>query len=1001
MAVAFPDDLAHSFQADCELKKLDSQQILVILTRTTREVLNSIAENKHISYKNEEIELDIKIPIDDVFIGDQEKLDEEKKTAFESDDKHDIEQATFEQEMETFQEPKPEEIETQKFQQEEEVDGKQMITESEELSHQDICIEIPIENYVGHFLQDKKKLLRKIIYGKFNCIATLCKNENKVSVHMAESSAEDVPTVEETYSPISSFPTGVRYLKTLPGGLRIYVCLDDLTKHEVDVVVNSANEYLKHEHGLARALARSAGQTFEIECDNIVQQHGAVPVGSAVRTGAGKLPCKKVIHAVTPIWSKYPSSENDRLLSYAVRNSLVLANELQMTSIAIPALGSGNGFPLHRCVELIVSTVKAFHGIWNPKNSLKEIHLVNFSEPTTTAVENACKNILGETEQKRLLCMDFVPNRIRDVFEFQNLHIEIKKERIEEQNTDVIVSAISRDLNLNLGKISKAISELAGPELQKELHRIKKTELLAFGDILKTSGYRLSCEYVYHVAYAPGSYFDSEKLLKKVITNCIELTKEDKTRSISIPVTSDVTQTLSSKKMAKILLEEILNHVEGSDDFKINTIYIVLHPAETDVYEAFLQELNRLKHLSRQSHRLASIIDSIPFKLEEEEGTEMLIKVCGRDYPFLECAQFWITNFLLTPEEHLTIENKSINYFTVAENETLLDLKEKNQINMKETVNEMGSFIELNGPHFHILEVALHVEKIFCDLQEEIAHVIESELVQFHVQWIYISKDQKNKYEPNENFILEMAFLDKKIFESIEVSGTEQTVYFQQFMALNDQREQFKIERVIQGKDDYLKKLPSNWGPPNGSVFQKVPMHITSLEFQKLTSDLADVGLTVLKIDRIENPVLWNCHLLKKEQDAAASRIESQVSVLYKWIPAEFCRFVCRIGFHEIYSPENKRKYGDGIYFSSDVKQLMKEVTKVGKIIHIFEAEVFIGNCCKTCPSYISSAHRDFDCYEFSENSKDNASPSKTYVIFNSVQAYPKYLIACRRWMSL
>ncbi|GCC25189.1 hypothetical protein chiPu_0003596 [Chiloscyllium punctatum] len=578
-------DLVHSFQADCELKKLDSQEILVILTKTTRQVLNSIAEYKFISYKNQEIELDIKIPLDDVFIEDQETLDDETKTVVESDDKHDIEKATIEQEEETFQEPKPDEIETQQFKQKEEVDGKQMITETEGLNQQDICIEIPLEDDVGHFLQDKKKLLRKIIKGKFNCIATLCKNENKGSVPMTGSSPEDITNPEETYSPISSFPTGVRYLKTLPGGLRIYVCLDDLTKHEVDVVVNSANEYLKHEHGLARALARSAGQTFVIESDNIVQQHGAVPVGSVVCTGAGKLPCKKVIHAVTPSWSKYSSSENDHLLSFAIRNSLVLANELQMTSIAIPSLGSRNGFPLHRCVELIVSTVKAFHRIWNPKDSLKEIHLVNFSDPTTTAVENACTNILGETDQKRLLRMDFVPNSMRDILRFQNLHIEIKKERIEEQNTDVIVSTISRDLNLNLGKISKAISELAGPELQKELHRIKKTELIAFGDVLKTPGFHLSCEYVYHVAYFPGLHLDSEKLLKKVITKCIELTKEDKIRSIAIPVSSEAAQTLSIKKIANIILEEIINYVECSDDFKFGTVYIVLRPEETDVYE--------------------------------------------------------------------------------------------------------------------------------------------------------------------------------------------------------------------------------------------------------------------------------------------------------------------------------------------------------------------------------------------------------------------------------
>ncbi|XP_043550438.1 protein mono-ADP-ribosyltransferase PARP9-like [Chiloscyllium plagiosum] len=261
---------------------------------------------------------------------------------------------------------------------------------------------------------------------------------------------------------------------------------------------------------------------------------------------------------------------------------------------------------------------------------------------------------------------------------------------------------------------------------------------------------------------------------------------------------------------------------------------------------------------------------------------------------------------------------------------------------MKETVNEMGSFIELSGPHLLILEVALHVEKILCDLQEEIAHMIEIELVQFQVQWVYISDNHKIKYESNENFILEMAYLDKKKFESIEVNGTEQTVYFQGLMALNDQREEFKVERVIQEQDDYLEKLPSNWDPPSGSVFQKVPMHITRPEFQKLISDLANIGLSILKIDRIENPVLWNCHLLKKEQDSAASRIESQVNTLYQRIPAQFCNFVCRIGFHEIYAQENKRKYGDGIYFSSDVKQLMKEATDVEKIIHFFEAEVFI-----------------------------------------------------------
>ncbi|XP_041056130.1 protein mono-ADP-ribosyltransferase PARP9 isoform X2 [Carcharodon carcharias] len=426
-------DLAHRFQADCMVQKLDSQEVLVILPRITKEVLSSIAENAHVAYKDEEIKLDIKIPVDDFFTVHSTNLAEETMEATESDDKHEIEE-TSEQDEGILQEDKTNEIETQQFEQSGKVDGKQMKAENEDLSQEDICIEIPVENDVGQFLQNKKMWLLNIISGKFNCTATLCMDGNKQPASMAEASAKDLATTEETFPLIINFPTGVRYLKVLSGGLRIFACLDDLTKHEVDVVVNSANEYLKHDRGIARALARTAGQEFTAESDNIVQQHGAVPVGSAVVTGAGKLPCKKVIHAVGPIWILNTSSENDRLLSYTIRNSLVLANELQLTSIAIPAVGLGNGFPLRRCAELIVNTIKTFHGIWMPENPLKEIHLVNFSEPTTAAIENACKNILGETDQKRLLSVDFVPNQIRDIYRFQNLHIEIKRENIEEQN---------------------------------------------------------------------------------------------------------------------------------------------------------------------------------------------------------------------------------------------------------------------------------------------------------------------------------------------------------------------------------------------------------------------------------------------------------------------------------------------------------------------------------------------------------------------------------------
>jgi O-acetyl-ADP-ribose deacetylase len=74
----------------------------------------------------------------------------------------------------------------------------------------------------------------------------------------------------------------------------------DITERNVDAIVNAANSYLKHGGGVAAAIVRKGGVIIQEESDKIVTSRGPVPVGSAVDTTAGKLPCKAVIHAVGP-----------------------------------------------------------------------------------------------------------------------------------------------------------------------------------------------------------------------------------------------------------------------------------------------------------------------------------------------------------------------------------------------------------------------------------------------------------------------------------------------------------------------------------------------------------------------------------------------------------------------------------------------------------------------------------------------------------------------------
>ena len=132
----------------------------------------------------------------------------------------------------------------------------------------------------------------------------------------------------------------------------------DITERNVDAIVNAANSYLKHGGGVAAAIVRKGGTIIQKESDKIITARGLVPVGSAVITTAGNLPCKAVIHTVGPRMSE---GNEDYKLRKAVRSSLLLASEKGFKSISMPAISSGIfGFPKDRCAKILVEESKTF-----------------------------------------------------------------------------------------------------------------------------------------------------------------------------------------------------------------------------------------------------------------------------------------------------------------------------------------------------------------------------------------------------------------------------------------------------------------------------------------------------------------------------------------------------------------------------------------------------------------------------------------------------------------
>lgn len=134
----------------------------------------------------------------------------------------------------------------------------------------------------------------------------------------------------------------------------------DITKMEVDAIVNAANSSLMGGGGVDGAIHRAGGPAILEQCRQIVARQGRCATGEAVITTGGNLPSRYVIHTVGPVWNGGHHNEA-QLLANAYRNSLKLARENGVKTIAFPNISTGvYSFPKDKAATIAVETVKSF-----------------------------------------------------------------------------------------------------------------------------------------------------------------------------------------------------------------------------------------------------------------------------------------------------------------------------------------------------------------------------------------------------------------------------------------------------------------------------------------------------------------------------------------------------------------------------------------------------------------------------------------------------------------
>lgn len=189
-------------------------------------------------------------------------------------------------------------------------------------------------------------------------------------------------------------------------GTTIKIILGDITELAVDAIVNAANNKLVMGGGLAGIIRQKGGQQIE---DEAVSK-GPIEIGAAIATKAGSLKAKYVIHAAT---MGLDFKTDEFKIRESCKNALLLANELKLSSIALPALGCGTGhFPLVGAAKIMAQ--ETLRQLRETKSTLKEIIFCLYDQKAFDIFE---RNAIGY--------LDYFENQLQSPFATVDTIIDI------------------------------------------------------------------------------------------------------------------------------------------------------------------------------------------------------------------------------------------------------------------------------------------------------------------------------------------------------------------------------------------------------------------------------------------------------------------------------------------------------------------------------------------------------------------------------------------------
>ncbi|XP_033990535.1 poly(ADP-ribose) polymerase family member 14-related sequence 1 [Trematomus bernacchii] len=827
--------------------------------------------------------------------------------------------------------------------------------------------------------------------------------------HSVSSSQQTLPTKKDS-SPVKQAgsvvlnPNCLGQVQTKEG-LDITLTKGNIENATTEATVNTVFEDLTLNKGaVSNAIFGVAGPQLQVLV-NAITMNGTF--GEVIITDGCQLKSKKVFHAVTPPWS----NGADKTLSVIFTECLAKAEEMGLTSICFPAIGTGQlGYPKDLVASTLLDTIDQFSSKKQPKH-LKKVMIIlypldaqtikAFSDEFAKKFPSATGGpVPMSSPQSTGPFSKVVSSSAMYETKMGNVVVQAVTGDITKETTDVIVNSSNDSFSLKSG-VSKAILDAAGQAVEAECQDLGAKPNT--GMIITQPG-NLKSKKILHLVGKTDPV-----TINKVVKDALQMCVTGSYTSVSFPAIGTGQGNVKGRQVADAMLDAVIEVLSQNTNGPLKTVRIVIFQP------AMLKEFyNSMHHraatvpkdkswLSKIKSLFISGSDDKPqkeedFVIESVKVDPVSFHICGESQAKVDSAKQSIKDLISKEQENVCIKDSAILSLSIADRQRIVVIQKTRGVSIRFDGQQAQASLTIEGLSKDVLKANHEINEMLKSARNEEELKNNLELVAAVADWQFLQPGlQFQSFDSMDNFKLEQAMTKKQLNVKVKVQGQEYTVTMPKGPATDNRGSTLQIKRIdkLKGEDD----IPAGWDAmPAGSSSLAVPIVAGSPEHTEVLNLFqATCPKNIVKIERIQNPGLWKSLQIQKRVMEQRNNHQNNERRLFHGTCEDTAAHINEHGFNRSFAGKNAACYGNGTYFAVNANYSATDTyskpnangEKRMYLCRVLTGDFSLGKQ----GMIVTPAKSGTVSLQKYDSVVDKMANPTMFVIFHDTQAYPEYMI--------